>query len=46
MANEKDYVELGLSCVVICKALDQGMDGKGPDDLGEPVRHAMSDFTR
>lgn len=44
MANEKDYVELGISCIDICKALNQGMDGKELDGLSEPVRNAMSDF--
>jgi hypothetical protein len=45
MADEKDYVELGLSCADICKALDQGMGGRELDDLSESVRDAMSDLT-
>ena len=27
MANNTDYVELGLACAEVCKALDQGMNG-------------------
>ena len=28
MVNEQDYVDLGLSCADICRALDRGMNGK------------------
>ena len=44
MANEADYVELGLFCFNICKALERGMDGKEPDDLGKSVRDAINDL--
>jgi hypothetical protein len=27
MANEQDYVDLGLNCADVCKALDRGLKG-------------------
>ena len=33
MASEADYVELGLACAGVCKALDRGMNGRRLDDL-------------
>lgn len=45
MANEQDYVELGLSCADICEALERGMDGKKLDDLNKPVRDAIKKLT-
>ena len=33
MANNSDYVELGLACAEICKALDRGMNGKKLDEF-------------
>ena len=44
MANEADYVELGLFCSDICKALGRGMDGKEPDDLSQSVRDAINEL--
>ena len=41
MANESDYVELGLTCANICKALHRGMDGKELDDFSQSVREAV-----
>ena len=41
VVNKQDYVELGLSCVAIYKALKQGMDGRELDDLSETVREAI-----
>ena len=45
MANKSDYVDLGLTCVDVCKALHQGMDGKELDDLRPPVREAIEKLT-
>ena len=45
MANKSDYVDLGLTCVDVCKALHEGMDGKGLDDLRPPVRKAIEKLT-
>ena len=42
MANQQDYVDLGLSCANICKALERGMGGKAPDDLSQSVRDAIN----
>ena len=45
MANEREYVELGLSCADICKALDRGMDGKKLNDLSKSVYDAINQLT-
>ena len=46
MANESDYVELGLACADVCKALHRGMNGKTLDDLSQSVREAIEQLTR
>jgi hypothetical protein len=45
MMNITDYVDLGLACAEVCKALDRGMDGKKPDDLSLSVREAINQLT-
>ena len=45
MTNEVDYVELGLGCADICRALDRGMNGKKLDDLTQSVCEAISQLT-
>ena len=45
MANKSDYVDLGLTCVDVCKALHEGMDGKELDELKPPVRKAIEKLT-
>jgi len=45
MVNEQDYVELGLSCADICRALDRGMNGKKLDDLSKSVCDAINQLT-
>ena len=45
MSNEQDFVELGLSCANICKALARGMDGKSLNDLSGSVRAAINQLT-
>jgi len=45
MANSADYVELGLACADVCKALDRGMNGKGLNDLSQSVREAINQLT-
>ena len=45
MANELDYVDLGLSCADICRALDCGMNGKKLDDLSQSVCEAINQLT-
>ena len=45
MINKIDYVELGLSCANICRALDRGMGGRGRDELNQSVRDAINQLT-
>ena len=45
MANEQDYVDLGLSCADICKALERGMDGKSLNDVSKSVCDAINQLT-
>ena len=45
MVNDQDYVDLGLACADICRALDRGMNGKRLDDLSQPVRDAINQLT-
>jgi hypothetical protein len=45
MMNITDYVDLGLACAEVCKALDRGMDGKTPEDLSQSVREAINQLT-
>ena len=45
MANKADYVELGLACADVCRALDRGMNGKKLNDLSQSVREAISHLT-
>ena len=45
MANELDYVELGLSCAKICGALDRGMNGKRLDEFSQSVIDAINQLT-
>jgi len=45
MIDEQDYVELGLFCADICKALERGMNGKKLSDLGQSVCDAMNQLT-
>jgi len=43
--NESTYVELGLNCADICRALDRAMNGKKLDDLSQSVREAIAQLT-
>ena len=42
MANDQDYVDLGLSCADICKALERGMGDKKLGDLSKSVCDAIT----
>ena len=42
MVNERDYVELGVFCADICRALDRGMNGKKLEDLSQSVCDAIN----
>jgi len=41
MVNELDYVELGLHCADICRALDLRVNGKELEELSQSVCGAM-----
>lgn len=41
MINEQDYMEPGLSCAKVCKALDRGLSGKRLDELSQSVLEAV-----
>jgi len=41
MANESDYIELGLHCADVCRALDRGVNGKKLGDLSQSVCEAV-----
>ena len=45
MANEQDYIDLGLSCADICRALERGMDGKSLNDVSQSVCDAINQLT-
>ena len=45
MLNELEYVELGLFCADICRALDRGMGGKQLEDLSKSVCDAINQLT-
>ena len=45
MSNEEEYVEIGLSCADICRALDRGMGGKRLDDISQSVCEAINQLT-
>ena len=46
MVKEADYVELGLTCADICKALDRGINGKLVDQLSPPVLRAIEQLMK
>ena len=45
MINKLDYVELGLACAGVCRALDRGMNGRQMGDLNQSVREAIGQLT-
>jgi len=45
MANQMDYVELGLACADVCTALDRGLSGKRLNDLNNSVYEAIRQLT-
>ena len=44
MANEQDYVDLGLLCADICKTLER-INGKALENLDKPVCDAVDELT-
>lgn len=45
MVNEEDYVDLGLACADICRALDRGMSGRRMDEFSQSVFEAIGQLT-
>lgn len=45
MANERDYVELGLTCADVSQVLDRGLNGRQLDDLSQSVLGAIEQLT-
>jgi hypothetical protein len=45
MANEEDYVELGLFCAEVCDALYQELRGRQPGDLSQSMLRAIGQLT-
>ena len=45
MINREDYVELGLTCIDVCTALDRGLNGKRLNDLDNSIREAIEQLT-
>ncbi|KAF9787323.1 hypothetical protein BJ322DRAFT_716471 [Thelephora terrestris] len=45
MIDEQDYVELGLSCANVCRALDRGLDGRRLDELSRSVLETIQLLT-
>lgn len=45
MANKSDYVELGLVCADVCRALDRGMKERQMNELSQSVYEAIEQLT-
>ncbi|KAF9645002.1 hypothetical protein BDM02DRAFT_3131398 [Thelephora ganbajun] len=45
MVNKQDYVELGLYCADICRALDRGTNGRRLGELSQSLVQAISQLT-
>jgi len=45
MANKLDYVELGLACAGVCKALDRGINERQTSELSQSVYEAIGELT-
>ena len=45
MINKTDYVELGLACADVCRALDRGVNGRRLDELSQSVFEAIEQLT-
>lgn len=43
--NTQDYVDLGIYCADVCKALDRGLDGRRLSDLSPSVLGAIQQLT-
>jgi len=46
MINKTDYVDLGLACADVCRALDRGVKGRRVDELSRSVFEAIAQLTK
>ena len=46
MVNKTDYVDLGLACADVCRALDRGMNGRPVDRISQSVLEAIAQLTK
>ena len=44
-ANQEDLLDLGRSCVDICKALERGLEGRQQDELSPSMVNAIEQLT-
>ena len=45
MANEVDYIEFGLFCADVCKALARGVEGRRLNQLSRSMLEAIGRLT-
>ena len=45
MADEEDFVDLGRSCVDVCKALERGLEGRRQAELSPSMVEAIEQLT-
>ena len=43
-AHEQDYVDIGLFCTDVCRALDRGLGGRQLDEVSRSVRGAIEEL--
>ena len=41
MTSDQDYVDLGVACADVCKALNRGLNGRQLDDLSKSLLGAI-----
>ena len=46
MINKTDYVDIGLACADVCRALDRGVKGRRVDELSQSVFEAIAQLTK
>ena len=46
MTNKADYVDLGLACADVCRALDRGTNGRPVDRINQSVLDAIAQLTK
>ena len=46
MMNKTDYVDVGLACADVCRALDRGVNGRRVDELSQSIFEAIAELTK